>query len=66
MMSRGWCPFKVSRAFPSSVLTQVHVSDQLLFQLGPVLHTNLGVVLRNELLLMLEFDPGFLTQENTH
>ena len=42
---------------------QIHVSHQLVLQLRSVLHSSLGVVLRNELLLVLEFDPGFLAPE---
>lgn len=45
---------------------QVHISDQLLLQLRPGLHTPFGVVLWNELFLMLEIDPGSLSLEKTH
>ena len=44
---------------------QIPVPDQVLLQLGSSLHANLGVVLRNELFLVLKFDPGF-TLEQSH
>ena len=45
---------------------QVLISDQMIFKLCSSFHSSFRVVLRNELLLMLEFDPGFLPLEKTH
>lgn len=51
---------------PSMDPIQVPIAHQLILEFRTGIHTRFGVVLRNELFLVLEFDPGFTRVEKTH
>ena len=45
---------------------QVPIGNHLILQFRPGIHARFGIVLRNELFLMLELDPGLTRVEKTH